>query len=358
MARGIRPFRRGELDVRAMLSAEPSMGPRGYPLLLQTGESADGETPLYDRQHPHDLVMEFGATYTLPIDTALSVFAYVAPVGGPAFGPVPYVHRAGGNGVLRAPISHHSQDASHITYGVITLGVVSERRLKFEVSAFNGREPDQRRWDVEPPRFDSYAVRVGANIGRNWTAQASVAQVASPERLHPGIDAVRSSASVTHNVALASGRWQTTLVFGTSKTKRTTIPVPEARRRFSAPVLQHYLSLVEQSGIPEDSLLLFFPERKQPAFLIESVYERGGWTAALRLEQASKAELFPPGDARHSQVFRVARGEASLARDILRTGVGPIGVGFSVSSPFVKRDLESEYGNQPSCHLFVRFSLR
>jgi len=40
---------------RVMGSIEPVMGRSGYPLLLQTGETADGTTPLLDRQHPHDV---------------------------------------------------------------------------------------------------------------------------------------------------------------------------------------------------------------------------------------------------------------------------------------------------------------
>src|SRR5690606_12122702 len=43
----------GVLGVQSMWSLEPAMGRRGYPLLLQTGETADGVTPLVDRQHPH-----------------------------------------------------------------------------------------------------------------------------------------------------------------------------------------------------------------------------------------------------------------------------------------------------------------
>src|SRR5690349_11557931 len=45
------------LGLRAMLSLDPLMGKDGYPLLLQTGETADGMNPLVDRQHPHDLFM-------------------------------------------------------------------------------------------------------------------------------------------------------------------------------------------------------------------------------------------------------------------------------------------------------------
>ena len=45
-----------------MLSPDPFMGKRGYPLLLAAGETADGVTPLVDRQHPHDLFMELSAS--------------------------------------------------------------------------------------------------------------------------------------------------------------------------------------------------------------------------------------------------------------------------------------------------------
>src|SRR5262249_27488947 len=42
-----RPLGAGTLGLRAMLSVEPAtIGKEGYPLLLQTGETADGVTPL------------------------------------------------------------------------------------------------------------------------------------------------------------------------------------------------------------------------------------------------------------------------------------------------------------------------
>ena len=40
---------------------------RGYPFLLQTGESYKG-VPLRDRQHPHDLFMELSARYEVSVD--------------------------------------------------------------------------------------------------------------------------------------------------------------------------------------------------------------------------------------------------------------------------------------------------
>ena len=56
----------GDFNFRFMASLEPTLGRAGYPLLFQTGETADGVNPLFDRQHPHDLLMEIGFRYDIP----------------------------------------------------------------------------------------------------------------------------------------------------------------------------------------------------------------------------------------------------------------------------------------------------
>src|SRR5437868_8282428 len=46
-------FAGGRFQARTMLSLDPAtVSPRGYPLLLQTGEAYHGQ-PVHDRQHPH-----------------------------------------------------------------------------------------------------------------------------------------------------------------------------------------------------------------------------------------------------------------------------------------------------------------
>ena len=74
MAMAERQVDAGTFGLRAMLSPDPLMGANGYPLLLGSGETADGRTPLIDRQHPHDLFMEMAATYSYQIAKASSVF--------------------------------------------------------------------------------------------------------------------------------------------------------------------------------------------------------------------------------------------------------------------------------------------
>jgi len=138
MGRAVRAAGPGRLGLRAMLSLDPALvGREGYPLLLQTGETSDGITPLIDRQHPHDLFAELGASYSIS-GRRHSLFAYGALPGEPALGPPVYLHRRSGMDIPEAPISHHWLDSSHITFGVVTLGG-TWRDWKVEGSAFRGR---------------------------------------------------------------------------------------------------------------------------------------------------------------------------------------------------------------------------
>src|ERR1700720_1794080 len=76
MMMGQRPLAGGTLGLRGMVSADALMGKDGYPLLLQTGETADGKTPLIDRQHPHDFFMELAGGYTGPLAANRAAFFY------------------------------------------------------------------------------------------------------------------------------------------------------------------------------------------------------------------------------------------------------------------------------------------
>ena len=153
MAMGQKQLGPGTLTLRTMLSLDPFMGKSGYPLLLQTGETADGVTPLVDRQHPHDLFMELAGIYSVPVGAGMSVFGYVGYPGEPALGPPTFMHRFSGMDDPAAPIAHHWLDSTHITYGVLTAGFV-DGDWKIEASAFRGREPDQFRWNFDPVSLD------------------------------------------------------------------------------------------------------------------------------------------------------------------------------------------------------------
>ncbi len=173
------------LQFRAMLSPDPFMGKRGYPLLLATGETADGATHLVDRQHPHDLFMELSGTYSPSLRRATTAaFSISAIPANPRLARPAFMHRASGMDNPEAPITHHWLDSTHITFGVVTAGFVHDD-WKLEVSRFTGREPDQYRFDFDEARFDSTSARLSWNPDEHWSLQASWGFLKSPEQLEP-----------------------------------------------------------------------------------------------------------------------------------------------------------------------------
>lgn len=348
----------GWFELRAMASAEPAMGARGYSLLLQTGETADGINPLVDRQHPHDILMELSGSFRFEIDRDAWLFVYVAPIGSPALGPVPFMHRASGGENPVTPISHHFLDATHIAYGVATIGLYVDRRIQLEVSYFNAREPDQNRWVPEAPKLNSFSTRLTITPGRNWAIQGSFADLKEPEQLHPAIDLYRMTLSATHHRPLSRGFWSTTLAFGQNKRPETTMSLGEARARLPAPILDHYLSVGPLPPGADDTLLLLFERRTQSAVLLESALQWGRTTGFFRYESARKDELFPPTDLRHSELFTVRKVNVGLLRDFDLGGNLDLGIGGTASLHSVPGALRAEYGNRPiSYMLFTRVKL-
>jgi hypothetical protein len=214
MAMAQHDFAGGEFGARLMMSAEPwTLGGQGYPLLLQSGEAYHG-MPLHDRQHPHDLFMEMAATYTHAITRDLAFEVYGGPVGEPALGPVAFPHRESAAADPFAPLGHHWMDSTHVSFGVVTAGIFT-RYVKLEGSWFNGREPDENRWDFDFRRMDSFSTRLSVNPIRDLSMQVSYGYLKSPEQLEPHISVNRITASATFNRALASGgNWATTAGWG------------------------------------------------------------------------------------------------------------------------------------------------
>jgi hypothetical protein len=210
----------GRFQARTMLSFDAlTVTPRGYPLLLQSGESYHSE-PLHDRQHPHDFFMELGALYERAVTKSLGISLYAAPSGEPALGPVAFMHRPSAMDIPAAPIGHHWQDATHITFGVVSAGIFTHS-LKIEGSAFNGREPDDDRWDIDPIRLDSYSGRITFNPTAEWSFTTGYGFVHSPEALHSDESLHRVTASALHGKRLGSdGQWTTALIAGANRMAR------------------------------------------------------------------------------------------------------------------------------------------
>lgn len=311
------PLAGGTIGARGMFSLEPAtVGNEGYPLLLQSGETANGRAPLIDRQHPHDFLMELATTYSHPVSTDSSAFAYFGMPGEPALGPTTYMHRFSGMDNPEAPINHHWLDSTHITFGVATIGYVW-KNLKLDGSVFTGREPDQYRWDFDEPKFDSYSGRATYNLTKDWSIQASYGTINSPEQLEPNVDQERYTISAIYNKAWEKNNWQTTFAWGRNINK---------------------------------------PGKILDGFLLESAINFSKThTVFGRAERVSKDELFPEGDPLHGTAFTVNKVSLGYIYDFpkwheLQWGLGGVG---SVS--ILPGELTPTYGDTPlSFMLFAR----
>jgi hypothetical protein len=302
-----RPLGPGRLGLRAMISAEPwTIGRSGYPLLLQTGETANGHDPLVDRQHPHDLFMELAGTWSMPLgaDPADgSVFVYLGLPGEPALGPPAFMHRFSGLENPEAPLSHHWLDSTHITFGVATLGWV-RGPLKLEGSVFTGREPDQNRTNIESPKMDSWSARVSFNPAPEWALQASYGHLNSPEQLEPEVDTDRATLSAVYNRPLAGGNWQTTLAWGRNMRS---------------------------------------PGGSTDAWLLESAVSHGRHTLFGRAERLQNDELM----GHTGEVFTVGKVSLGYLYDVVATETFKTGVGLVGSVAQIPGALKDAYGDQP-----------
>jgi hypothetical protein len=315
-----RPWGPGVLGVRTMLSLEPAtIGKEGYPLLLQSGETGDGRTHLIDRQHPHDFFMELAGSYSISSGDR-AVFVYGGLPGEPALGPPAFMHRLSGMSLPEAPITHHWLDSSHITFGVLTAGVVVDR-LKVEVSGFRGREPDEQRWDIERPKLDSHSVRVSFQPSAAWSLQISAGKLRSPEQLEPDVDTDRTTASAMHAMAWEGGRWESTLAWGRNRNR---------------------------------------PGRILDAFAAETALrlgERSTWFG--RIERVEKDELFEEPSPLEGRAFHVGKVSLGFRFDALRTDRMALGFGAMGTVSGMPRPLVSAYGSRPTSGvLFGRLEIR
>ncbi len=326
MLMAMHPLGRGMLHLHGMLSAEPfTVGARGYPLLLQTGEAYRG-APLRDRQHPHDLFMELSARYEVPVGQNLGVSLYAAPVGEPAIGPVAYMHRPSAQNDPFAPLGHHWQDATHITFGVLTAGVFT-RTVQLEGTLFQGREPDDDRYDFDFGGLDSYGGRVTVNPAHHWSLAASYGYLKSPEELHPDEDQHRVGASILYTRRIARrGDWASALIYGANKH----VTPGEPSQRF-----EHSVALESNAQLDDRN----------------SFFGRAEWV------QKSAEELVVPGAAPDAH-FNVAALVLGYVREVVQYRGASLGLGVRGSIGAVPEGLRSAYGTRTPAGLALYARLR
>jgi hypothetical protein len=296
-----------QIGARLMMSLDPlTEGGRGYPLLFQSGESWNGE-PLHDRQHPHDLFDELSVSLSQRFDHDFSAYVYFGYPGEPALGPPTFMHRPSAMDDPDAPLGHHWQDSTHVTFGVATGGVVW-RNVKVEGSIFTGREPDEDRYDFDQPEFDSYSGRISWNPTQNFALQVSYGYIKSPEALEPDLKRHRTTASVIYNLPLGhDSNWSNTFVWGQNN----------------------------DTG-----------EGKTQSFLIESDYQRGRDTVYVRWERVEKSGhelVLNPAD--ESDIFPVSGYTVGYVRDLSHGNGLDIGLGTQFTINDRPDRLDRYYGD-------------
>ena len=311
-----------QLGARLMMSLDPlTEQGRGYPLLLQTGESWHDE-PMHDRQHPHDLFDELSLSLSQRINSDISGYLYFGYPGEPALGPPTFMHRPSAMDNPDAPIGHHWQDSTHVTFGVATAGLETARfgGLKIEGSVFTGREPDESRYDFDQPRFDSYSGRISWNPCANLALQLSHGWIESPEALEPEVNRHRTTASAVYNLPLGrESNWASTFVWGRNN----------------------------DSG------------EKTQSFLLESNYQRDRTSVYLRWERVEKSGhelVLRPADS--AAVFAVHAASLGFVHDFSLAPWADVGAGAQFTLDFWPNELNRYYGSGPGYGVEVFLRIR
>lgn len=311
---------KSKLTLTSMLSLDPAtVGKQGYREIFQVGEAFEGR-PLIDHQHPHDLFMQLAAVWRTPLTDRTGLTIAGGPVGEPALGPVAFMHRASAAENPIAPLGHHTFDSTHIAFGVVT-AAVDHGPWTVEASVFNGREPDENRWDFDFGRLDSVSARLWYQPSPRWEFQVSSGRLVEPEELEAG--------NVTRTTASAS--W-----------------MKEEEADFSAVTVAYGVNATSHG--------------RRGAALVEGTRRRSGLSLYGRAEVVQvESELLRTGllpEHGGGNNATVGAFTAGGVRDLVKWRGTEGGLGAQVTFYATPDSLKSTYGDHPvSFQVFFRFRL-
>ena len=177
---------------------------------------------------------------------------------------------------------------------------------------FNGREPDQHRWNLDLGRMDSLSARVWYRPTASWELQASTGHLIEPEQLHGG-NVERTTASASY----MSG----------------------AEDRFTAASFGFGMNATD--------------EVTRHAVFGEATVSRGRLVGSLRLELVEvESELLrtgalPTTTAGEAAKARVGAFTLGAVRDVVRGAYGTFGLGANLTAYAVPSVLQSTHGSHP-----------
>ena len=304
-----------DLTINTMFSLDPlTVGKKGYRELFQVGEAFEGE-PLIDYQHPHDLFMQLALVWRMPIGTRTGFTLAGGPAGEPALGPVAFMHRASAMENPMSPLAHHTLDSTHVAFGVVT-GAVDHGAWTIEGSIFNGREPDEDRWDVNFAALDSFSGRLWFRPRGEWEFQVSSGRLKAPEELGHG-DVIRTTASASWLKQNGQDFTAATAAFGVN------------------------------NGEDAD----------RAAFLLEATRQAGRYAAYGRLEfvEVETGVLLANHSLGHAEKDTVTAVTVGALRHLPRWNALESGIGAAITLYGVPDRLRPTHGDRPaSFQLFVR----
>ena len=219
----------------------------------------------------------------------------------------------------QSPLAHHHLDSTHVTPGVISLGV-ERNGFSLEAGAFHGREPDENRLDLDTGALDSWAVRAGWADGP-WAVQVSGGHLKTPERKSPYDESkITASASYFKGDEQRSLAW--TAAFGQNRDVFGNLEayLLEGTRRVHANV----------------------------------IYARAEYVYKDILD----AGFHPIGTKHVHRQSPVGALTLGYTRDVLMRAWGHVGIGGDVTGYAVPANLEESYGSPVSFHVFMRINGR
>lgn len=207
--------RRGTIAFGGKFSVEPfTVNRDGYPQLLQFVSTQRGL--MVDRMRRRNLVEE------LAVEAEWKpIRLYLAPVGEPPLGAVPFGERTSSIDFAEAPFAYDVQEAFHIATKVAAIGVGSNR-LMVEGGVFHDASLTEGRTSIENGKVDSWSARLRAMPVPRVSLQASTGKLGdAKQKVTSGSvtwngDAVAASAIYTRRGTFTSFGVETILRAGRS----------------------------------------------------------------------------------------------------------------------------------------------
>ena len=194
---------------------------------------------------------ELSLSLSQKFDHDFSAYIYFGYPGEPALGPPAFMHRPSAMDDPDAPIGHHWQDSTHITFGVATAGLQSGAISKLRAAFSPGANRTRTVMISTSRALIPTAAASPGTPPQNLALQVSYGYIKSPEEPEPQINIHRTTASAIYNLPLGHDtNWSNSFVWG-------------------------------QNNATE--------EGKTQSFLIESNYQRGRDTVYFRWERVQKS---------------------------------------------------------------------